>query len=266
MPATTTACCADVMGHFFMDDIREASWAAIVYVCALQVVASVAFLWKPGLLAVAVSWTLCIGAGIFAWARQRPVDLGLSQRGILLGIGYGLTWWVLTQAVLLALAFVLGLPLQWPVLTGNIGELIDQLLIFALSEEIVSRGFVMAQLYRKLQRTCGNTTISLTAAILLSQILFALVHLPHRMVEHVPAAELMTNLALTGASGVLFCLLYLRTGNLLVALAVHAVSNVPGLFSGPFSWHAKNLVLVLTAFLLAEAYARRFRNTRSVGA
>ena len=106
------------------------------------------FLWKPGLLTLAISWIICIGLGVFAWARLRPADLGLSIRGIALSIAYALAWLLLTEFALLVLAFARGLLAQRPVVVGNVGPLVDQLLAIALSEEIFSlsavSGFVLS--------------------------------------------------------------------------------------------------------------------------
>lgn len=91
-------------------------------------------------------------------------------------------------------------------------------------------------------------------------------HIPHRIHEHLPWADFPVNLALTGAFGLLFCLVYLRTGNLLVAVIVHAVSNVPALLPSPLSWRAKNLSLALVALVVAQLYARIFRTDQTTPA
>jgi hypothetical protein len=141
------------------------------------------------------------------------------------------------------------------------GLLADQFLFFATSEEIVFRGFLLGQLYRKL-RDLRSVGLAWSFAIVISQSFFVLMHVPHRIYEHVPAADLPVNLALTGACGVLFCLVYLRTGNLLVAVVVHAVCNVPTLLPSPLSWRTKNLCLAFAALFVAQFYAWVFRSSQ----
>jgi membrane protease YdiL (CAAX protease family) len=220
------------------------------------VIAASVFVWKPGLLTLALTWIVTIALGVFAWARLRPADLGLSLRGLGLSIIYAIGWLGLTEFALLILAFAKGLPAQRPAVSGNIGPLADQLLVFALSEEIVVRGFLLAQLYRKLRKPCGSVRVAALVAVLISLCFFVLLHIPHRMYEHVSSADLAINLTLTGTFGLLFCLVYLRTGNLLVAVVVHAVSNVQSLLPSPLSWRVKNLCLAIAALLAAEIYAR----------
>jgi membrane protease YdiL (CAAX protease family) len=250
---------------FFLDSIREVSWTCIGIVCAAQAIAVGLFLWNPsGLLTLAVTWVGCIGLGIFAWARLRPADLGLSLRGLLFSFVYGVIWLAFTEAGWLALAFARGSQAERPVVTGNIGPLADQLLFWALSEEIVMRGFLLAQLYRKLRKLGGSVGLTAVLAVLISQLFFVLMHVPHRIYEHVPMTDLAMNLLLTGAFGVLFCTVYLQTGNLLAALIVHAVSNVPALLPSPLSWRIKNLSLALTALLVAQLYARLIRGNQNL--
>lgn len=240
---------------FFLDGIREASWGAIAFVCLMETVAVFAFLWVK-LLALALVWIVCIGVGIFAWGRQRLRDVGLAGDNVFHKIAYGIIWWALTVGAVVAIALVRGTPLQWPVFQGSLGPLVKQLVVFASAEEIVFRGFLMAQLYLKLRRICSRSAVALTAAILISQLIFALWHIPHRMSEHIAIAQIATNLALTLVAGVMFCLVYVRTGNLLTALGVHAASNVGGLFAYTKNFGLTQLIMIGGALTLADLYAR----------
>lgn len=240
---------------FFLDGVRETSWGAIAFVCLMATVAVFVFLWVR-MLALALIWIVCIGVGVFAWGRQRLRDLGLAGSNALPGIAYGIIWWALTVGAVAAIALVRGTPLQWPVFEGTLGPLVKQLVVFALAEEVVFRGFLMAQLYRKLRQICTSSAVALTAAILISQLFFALYHIPHRVSEHIAVAQMATNLALTLSTGVLLCLVYVRTGNLLTALGIHAASNVGGLLAYTENFGLTQLVMIGGALILADLYAR----------
>lgn len=221
----------------------------------METVAVLAFLWIK-LLALALIWIVCIGVGIFVWGRQRLRDVGLARGNVLPGIAYGGIWWALTVGAVAAIAFSRGTPVQWPVFEGTLGPLAKQLTFFALAEEVVFRGFIMAQLYLKLRGICSRSAVALTAAILISQLFFALWHIPHRLSEHIALAEMATSLALTLVAGILFCLVYVRTGNLLTALGVHAASNVGGLFAYTENFGLTQLIMIGGALMLADLYAR----------
>jgi membrane protease YdiL (CAAX protease family) len=221
----------------------------------METVAVFAFLWAK-LLALALVWIVCIGVGIFAWGRQRLRDVGLAGGKVLPGIAYGIVWWALTVGAVVAIAFVRGTPVQWPLFEGTLGPLVKQLVVFASAEEIAFRGFIMAQLYLKLRGICSRSAVALTAALLVSQLFFALWHIPHRLNEHIAVAQMATNLALTLVAGILFCLVYVRTGNLLTALGVHAASNVGGLFAYTESFVLTQLIMIGGALILADLYAR----------
>lgn len=246
----------------FLDQIRTASWPCIVFVCAAEATAAGLYFWNSGVLTLALTWLVIIGVGIFAWARLRPADLGIRFHGILLSVAYAVAWLSLSWVMLWTLAVAQGLRAERPVVKGNIGPLADQLLFFALSEEIVFRGFLFGQLYRKLRSLRWSMGLKLLIAVTSTQIFFALIHIPHRIHEHVPAADLAMNLALTAAFGVLFCLVYFRTGNLFVPLVVHAVYNVQALLPSQLSWRTKNVSMALAALIVAQLYAWLFPTAR----
>jgi hypothetical protein len=64
-------------------------------------------------------------------------------------------------------------------------------------------------------------------ALVGSQVVFALFHLPNRLYQGLAPGAIPGNLAFVFVSGVLFALVYLRTGNLFVAVGVHALGNAP---------------------------------------
>ena len=97
------------------------------------------------------------------------------------------------------------------------------------------------------------------AALVLSQTIFALVHVPSRLVDGVGGVSLATNLTLVLASGLVFALLYYRTRNLLLVVGVHALLNYPTVVLG--SEAVASLVVATLSLVLLVAWPaleRRF--------
>ena len=93
------------------------------------------------------------------------------------------------------------------------GELISQLFGNALFEEIVWRGFIFVQLFLLLKER--EVRRALLKALLISQGLFALMHLPFQLIAWGSTwATLSFWLLATGIVGVIFAVVYIKTGNL----------------------------------------------------
>ncbi len=126
----------------------------------------------------------------------------------------------------------------------------------ALFEEAFYRGFLVPQLFHAF-RTRFARQAAVLLAVLVSQLFFALAHLPHYRVP-LPVPLGLTVLWLTG---VLLALMWLRTGNLLVGVGWHGLLDLPYHLTGaPPGWPegAAYLVglLVLAAWPLVRGRAR----------
>ena len=130
-----------------------------------------------------------------------------------------------------------------------LGPLLAQLLGTALMEETVFRGYLWPQLALWL-RTRLSSTPAAVVALLLSQALFALVHVPVLLYAGTDAAALGGPLAMLFVVGVVFALVYAATGNLFVAVGAHALGNAGTLLYEP---QAPAPSMVLLAALLAIA-------------
>ena len=113
------------------------------------------------------------------------------------------------------------------------GELISQLFGNALFEEIVWRGFIFVQLFLLFERR--NVGRTLLKALFISQGLFALMHIPLQLVHFdVSGFSLLFWLLATGIAGAIFAIIYVKTGNLYIAVGFHALFNEPTqLFAPP---------------------------------
>ena len=196
---------------------------------------------------------------ILRFGDLRPRDVGLGREDIPLGIGITAGTWILMQVVGVAAVALQGRPLALhdsltgsgilPVLGGFLGQIFGN----ALYEEIVYRGFLLPQLAKKFTRLSwsGSPRLAFLLALLVSQTVFALVHVPGRLAAGVEIGNLLAFLAAPFVLGVLFALVYVRTGNLFVAIGLHALVNDPVLLVNAGGVVLVPLLLVVLTILFA---------------
>ena len=160
-------------------------------------------------------------------------DLGLRSTHLPLALGVTFALWLGVN--LLQMAYALGkhIPVavnpDWEKLGAPrmLGILLGQILGNALFEEIMFRGFLFQQMRLRLLRAGRKPITALMLGLGTSQAIFAAIHVPLRLKLGMPLSALPTELALLFMLGVLLALLYWRTGNLFVAVGIHALSNAP---------------------------------------
>lgn len=108
------------------------------------------------------------------------------------------------------------------------GYLLAQLFGNALVEESVFRGFLLPQLFRRWRERLA-APLALAAAVVVSQVAFALAHIPARLASGVAPADLSLPLLSIACWGVCFALIYLHTGNLFLVMGFHALLNAPSI-------------------------------------
>lgn len=177
---------------------------------------------------------LIIVAGlVLRLGRLRAADVGLDRSKLAFGAVVTLCLWLLAQIIGAAAAWIAGegvtLDPAWSESVSRpIGELLGQLCGNAVFEEAIYRGLLLPQLYLLFaSRFSKRPTLRLAAALLASQALFAIEHIPLRLYQDVPPADLPWNLAMTAVYGGFLCWIYLSTGNLFIAIGVHALINAP---------------------------------------
>jgi membrane protease YdiL (CAAX protease family) len=188
-----------------------------------------------------------IGLGVFGLGKLRFSDLGIFPTKIISSFLFGLGLLIAIQMIVAVTMLFLDGELTWQSI--SIGHLIDQLLFFAIAEEIINRGFLFPQFYLKFNRARPNSGRAFWGALLLSQVIFSLSHIPHRLVNNTSLQEIPFQLSLLLISGLFFCYVYLRSQNLLVVVLVHALWNFPTI---PISydslpWYVVNLIVMGTS-------------------
>ena len=237
----------------FLDGLREAPWLSIGVVLVFDLLSTLLlFVNVHPLVVVFLPWLLVIGMGIFLLGKLRSSDLGIFPARILPALLYGVAIWCLIQLLAAAALFFSQGNISWGSLMP--GYLVDQLLFFAIAEEIIYRGYLFPQLYLKFKRAKNFSAGAYWIALLLSQAVFSLYHIPHRLENNTPIEELPFQLVLLLISGLLFCYAYLRSQNLLVAVVVHALGNAPSIiFShATLPWYVITLIVWVATIIVIE--------------
>jgi membrane protease YdiL (CAAX protease family) len=186
------------------------------------------------LLANLVALAVGVGLVILRVGRLRPGDVGLVRSKLPAGIIFTVGMWLVVQILVLAQSLLsegtITIDPQWSTVgvTAMLGALIGQLLGNALYEEIGYRGFLFPQVVAKLEhRWPGFGRRAVVVAMVTSQGLFALRHIPIDLLDGLDAVDLAIDLLVKMLIGVIFALLYLRTRNLFMVVGVHALVNAP---------------------------------------
>jgi len=266
-------------GALEIDALRETSWATIGAVVIAGVMAVTLFhLTLPAIsdalgpvfeatggfvdvtLLVNLAFVVVIVGGIILWFGDlRPRDVGLVQEDVPLGIGITVGTWILVQVTGVVVLILRGESLALadslvrfgilPVVGGFVGQVFGN----ALYEEVVYRAFLLPQLAKKFTRLSksGSPRTAFLFALLASQIVFTLVHVPGRFAAGVEVGDLPVFLVAPFVLGVLFALIYVRTGNLFVTIGLHALVNDPVLLVDAGGVVLVPLLSVVLAILVA---------------
>ncbi len=224
----------------------------------------------PNLVANLVPLLLVVGVVIFAVGRVKPADIGWARSKLVPALIVTLAFWALSQVVLVVIAASgengIALDQSWRLGAGAvIGALLGQLFGNALAEETVFRGFLFTQLYYKFGQRLGRVR-ALVIAALVSQVAFAVVHLPNRLlVKGVPGSELLGDRIQLVVMGLVFLAIYAVTRNLFIAVGLHALANVPASVIQTSNSTAASVWLALTvALIVLWIPARQLLRRRTV--
>jgi membrane protease YdiL (CAAX protease family) len=208
---------------------------------------------------------LVVIAGLTTWGRLSFADIGWRRSTLRRGLAVAAALWIAQQAVELVAGLVTaGSVRVAPLWTSDawgaaIGVLLGQAFGSAPLEETFFRGFLLVQLRAKLERSFRRPALAVGAALVVSQLAFALYHLPNLVL--IPNAQvgsgplaIAVQVGLDFAIGLVFAGLYLRTGNLFLVMGVHALQNAGTSLVAPTIDPALVvLLLAALAFLLTFA-------------
>ena len=211
----------------FPDSNRWAPWCVAVYRATQGLID---FTLMLGLaLQLLIIGILVIGIG-----RLRPRELGLDIAKLPAGVAWTFAAWLAAQLVTLLICVVAGEPIglnpawsfgSW---TQPAGEWIAQLFGNAALEEVLYRGFLFPQCVWLASSWFRDRSDQwrIAIALLISQGWFALGHIPFNFVGGGWSGQWL--LIFQFLMGLAFCGIYIRTGNLFLAIGFHALANNPG--------------------------------------
>lgn len=204
-----------------------------------------------------------VGGLVWLVGGLHPVHVGLDPDDLRNGVLLAVVLWFVVQfvgVVASGLSGTVTLSPLWQAIgpRGMLSNLLAEVLGTAPMEEAVYRGLFLTQGYLLARRVLDDRRASLALAILGSQVVFALAHVPARLVVGTQLGlPLGQDLLLTLVLGVVFAVVYLRTGNLFVAMGVHVLSNDPtSLF---LQQPAARLVVGLCVVILLVGWPRSHR-------
>jgi membrane protease YdiL (CAAX protease family) len=197
---------------------------------------------------------IVIGIIIYA-GKLRKGDVGIRFSLLPQAILTTLCLWAAIQLIGLGINVVSGGGLaldsvwqerRWTVV---LGAFIAQLFGNSLLEEIEYRGFLLPQFFLKFKGLAFHRNLRIAAAIVASQLVFSLSHVANRLYQGVPFSEWPLGFFTLLGIGVLFAFIYLRTGNLFIAVGVHSLADSPvSLFISQAA--AGNMALALGLILI----------------
>ncbi len=190
---------------------------------------------------------LIFGFIIFKAGKLRVKDLLLTPENFKIGLKWGLIIWLLLQVVVLLYHLFSGRPviaIAQP--RHSLSVITGQLFGNALLEEMLYRGILLWQIYLLFRRKYMHGK-ALIFALLISQAIFSLIHIPNRvLVKEIgfSAGDFIRLMLM----GIVFALIYLRTANFTFAVIVHSLLNYPTTIIET-DMPAKLIVLLATVLL-----------------
>jgi len=159
--------------------------------------------------------------------------LSLTKPDITRGLLAGMLVYVLVNAVLATIVLAGGRQLVFSKEFSTIAAFLSGLSIFALNifvgafiEEIINRVYLVPQAYKLFSVWVKNRFVSLLIAVGLTQVLFALLHLPADIFRfNLNGAALLNRQEDLFLSGILYAIIYLRTRNVVFVAIYHAFLN-----------------------------------------
>jgi len=175
---------------------------------------------------------------IFYIGKVNKKDVGIEWKLLPQALIVVSVFWVAAQTIGLVFTLVSGGSLSFTTywtsagLTAGLGVYISQFFGCAPWEEIVFRGFLLLQVFLKLkkQNLQFHPLFRLIIALIISQGIFALFHIPNQIYNGASSADMIFTLSKIFLLGIIISLIYLRTKNLFIAMGIHALWNLPNLF------------------------------------
>ena len=229
-PAPLAAVAAFVMGHLAL----KAWFFSLHYYTAIARPLEYATggLITPVSLAAAIEMVVLVGGIAFLVGGLRWRDVGLGSAGLVNACLVLLLLWGTVHMIIAAhsLSACCSLDLGPVVVTSTpiaAGRVLDAFWGSGFIEEVMYRGFLLPQIYLLARRFGVSASKALVIALVGTQLYFGLNHIPAAMRMPMSFGAAAIYIAHASMVGGIFAALYLRTGNLYVAIGAHALINNP---------------------------------------
>lgn len=215
-----------------------------------------------GLLVIAVLYLMFM-------VRIPPRDLGLKGEKLLAGCLWTFLFWIAVNALSIGFALLAGADLTMNKdLAAHpnevLGQLLGQLFGNALLEEIAFRGFLFVQIYLWLTRV-NKSSSRIFRAMLVSQTIFALMHIPNRIYGGLSGMEFVYDFLQLVILGMLFALIYVLTRNLFIVVGIHSLLNVnQAVWSSSYATAATFICILLGICILLLLRRKKLHRQKSV--
>lgn len=207
---------------------------------------------------------------LILYGKLQGRDVGLVVKKLPIAIAIGLVTWILVQIIEGIMGYVgmgsIELNQQWNTEgLALIGLLIGMLFGTALYEEVGYRGFFLIQFSMKMKRVVENKYLQVIIALIISQALFTILHIPWKVMNQgwtmIVLQELLFSVFV---NGVIYGLLYLRTGNLFFVMIVHALGNAPTSLVNPVMEPSNILLLIAIIWALIWPKLQRWEKDNTI--
>ncbi len=195
----------------------------------------------------------------FWLARVRWNDLGFDSLNLRDGLIFTLLCLDICIVLFPLLSGLMHEPLDLGVRLNAfwVGNVITLAIGVAFTEELLYRGFHLRQMYQRFRRSTRERVpirthqARLGFALVASQLMFAIAHLPGRLASGSNLERLPLEIFILFSMGLLFAFVYLRTRSLAAAIGAHFlydfVAGLPGAPALPVLM--VNVVLMLVTFI-----------------
>ncbi|MFW9974510.1 MAG: lysostaphin resistance A-like protein [Candidatus Thorarchaeota archaeon] len=207
---------------------------------------------------------------LILYGKLQGRDVGLVVKRLPIAIAIGLVTWILVQIIEGIMGYVgmgsIELNQQWNTEgLALIGLLIGMLFGTALYEEVGYRGFFLIQFSMRMKRVVENKYLQVIIALIISQALFTILHIPWKVMNQgwtiIVLQELLFSVFM---NGVIYGLLYLRTGNLFFVMIVHALGNAPTSLVNPVIEPSNILLLIAIIWAVIWPKLQRWERNSTI--
>ena len=210
--------------------------------------------------------TLITGFFICYLGGLRTKDFAIFKNKLLPALGYIIAGWLLIQITPFLAGHSFEIQASWSeegFFARKFSRFFSsQLFGNALYEELFYRALLISQFTLLFRKKCSMTK-AIIFAVICSQLIFAIMHIPHRILNEV---SLIENIPKTFLYGMYFTCIFLLTKNIFAAVGLHALWNAsPNLFEhSANNFGTTGLIIILASILLCKWIYRKYNRKTQV--